>query len=43
MPLGITGKVLYDVTVKGHAAHGFRPPPGHQCRGGSGQDRRRIG
>ena len=25
MPLGITGKVLYDVTVKGHAAHGFRP------------------
>jgi acetylornithine deacetylase/succinyl-diaminopimelate desuccinylase family protein len=25
MPLGITGKVLYDVTVKGRAAHGFRP------------------
>jgi acetylornithine deacetylase/succinyl-diaminopimelate desuccinylase-like protein len=25
IPLGITGKVLYDVTVKGHAAHGFRP------------------
>jgi len=25
MPLGITGKVLYDVTVEGHAAHGFRP------------------
>jgi acetylornithine deacetylase/succinyl-diaminopimelate desuccinylase family protein len=25
MPLGITGKVLYDITVKGHAAHGFRP------------------
>jgi acetylornithine deacetylase/succinyl-diaminopimelate desuccinylase-like protein len=25
IPLGITGKVLYDITVKGHAAHGFRP------------------
>jgi acetylornithine deacetylase/succinyl-diaminopimelate desuccinylase family protein len=25
MPLGITGKVLYDLTVQGHAAHGFRP------------------
>jgi acetylornithine deacetylase/succinyl-diaminopimelate desuccinylase-like protein len=25
MPLGITGKILYDVTVKGKAAHGFRP------------------
>ncbi len=25
MPLGITGKVLYDVKVRGHAAHGFRP------------------
>ncbi len=25
IPLGITGKVLYDVMVKGHAAHGFRP------------------
>jgi len=25
IPLGITGKVLYDVTVKGHAAHGFSP------------------
>ena len=25
VPLGITGKVLYDVTVKGRAAHGFRP------------------
>ena len=25
MPLGITGKVLYDITVKGRAAHGFRP------------------
>ncbi len=25
IPLGLTGKVLYDVTVKGKAAHGFRP------------------
>lgn len=25
IPLGITGKVLYNVTVKGRAAHGFRP------------------
>ncbi len=25
MPLGITGKILYDVTVHGKAAHGFRP------------------
>lgn len=25
IPLGITGKILYDVTVKGRAAHGFRP------------------
>jgi succinyl-diaminopimelate desuccinylase len=25
MPLGITGKVLYDITVNGRAAHGFRP------------------
>jgi len=25
IPLGITGKVLYDLTVKGHAAHGFSP------------------
>jgi len=25
IPLGITGKVLYDITVKGKAAHGFRP------------------
>jgi acetylornithine deacetylase/succinyl-diaminopimelate desuccinylase family protein len=25
IPLGITGKVLYDVTVKGRAAHGFTP------------------
>ncbi len=25
IPLGITGKVLYNVTVKGRAAHGFSP------------------
>jgi succinyl-diaminopimelate desuccinylase len=25
IPLGITGKILYDVNVKGRAAHGFRP------------------
>ena len=25
IPLGITGKILYDVHVKGRAAHGFRP------------------
>jgi acetylornithine deacetylase/succinyl-diaminopimelate desuccinylase-like protein len=25
IPLGLTGKVLYDVRVKGRAAHGFRP------------------
>jgi len=25
IPLGITGKVLYDLTVRGHAAHGFSP------------------
>jgi len=25
IPLGITGKILYDITVKGRAAHGFRP------------------
>lgn len=25
IPLGITGKILYDVRVKGKAAHGFRP------------------
>jgi succinyl-diaminopimelate desuccinylase len=25
IPLGLTGKVLYDVKVKGKAAHGFRP------------------
>lgn len=27
-PLGITGKVLYDIYVKGKAAHGFRPQHG---------------
>ena len=25
IPLGLTGKILYNVTVKGKAAHGFRP------------------
>ncbi|MBN1661528.1 MAG: M20/M25/M40 family metallo-hydrolase [Anaerolineae bacterium] len=25
IPLGITGKVLYNLTVRGHAAHGFSP------------------
>ncbi len=25
IPLGLTGKVLYDINVKGRAAHGFRP------------------
>ena len=25
IPLGLTGKVLYDINVKGKAAHGFRP------------------
>jgi acetylornithine deacetylase/succinyl-diaminopimelate desuccinylase family protein len=25
IPLGISGKILYDITVKGNAAHGFRP------------------
>ena len=25
IPLGITGKVLYEVSVQGRAAHGFRP------------------
>ncbi len=25
IPLGITGKVLYDIHVRGKAAHGFRP------------------
>jgi len=28
IPLGITGKILYDVTVKGCAAHGFSPQLG---------------
>ena len=28
IPLGITGKILYDVKVKGRAAHGFRPQLG---------------
>jgi acetylornithine deacetylase/succinyl-diaminopimelate desuccinylase-like protein len=28
IPLGLTGKVLYDITVEGHAAHGFRPERG---------------
>jgi len=28
IPLGITGKILYDITVKGRAAHGFRPSLG---------------
>ena len=28
IPLGITGKVLYDILVKGHAAHGFWPHQG---------------
>ena len=28
IPLGITGKVLYDITFLGHAAHGFRPEQG---------------
>jgi len=27
-PLGITGKVLYDITVRGRAAHGFSPELG---------------
>jgi acetylornithine deacetylase/succinyl-diaminopimelate desuccinylase family protein len=25
IPLGLTGKLLYDINVKGKAAHGFRP------------------
>ena len=25
IPLGLTGKILYDINVKGRAAHGFRP------------------
>jgi acetylornithine deacetylase/succinyl-diaminopimelate desuccinylase family protein len=28
IPLGISGKILYDITVKGKAAHGFRPQQG---------------
>jgi acetylornithine deacetylase/succinyl-diaminopimelate desuccinylase family protein len=28
IPLGITGKILYDVRVQGRAAHGFRPQLG---------------
>jgi acetylornithine deacetylase/succinyl-diaminopimelate desuccinylase family protein len=28
IPLGITGKILYDVTVEGAAAHGFSPQLG---------------
>ena len=28
IPLGITGKILYDILVKGKAAHGFRPQAG---------------
>jgi succinyl-diaminopimelate desuccinylase len=28
IPLGITGKILYDIKVKGRAAHGFRPQLG---------------
>ncbi len=28
IPLGITGKILYDITVKGKAAHAFRPQLG---------------
>jgi succinyl-diaminopimelate desuccinylase len=28
IPLGITGKILYEITVKGHAAHGFSPQLG---------------
>jgi acetylornithine deacetylase/succinyl-diaminopimelate desuccinylase-like protein len=28
IPLGITGKVLYDILVKGRAAHGFHPELG---------------
>jgi acetylornithine deacetylase/succinyl-diaminopimelate desuccinylase family protein len=28
IPLGITGKILYDITVKGRAAHGFSPQLG---------------
>ena len=28
IPLGITGKILYDILIKGKAAHGFRPQLG---------------
>jgi succinyl-diaminopimelate desuccinylase len=28
VPLGITGKILYDIQVKGKAAHGFQPDLG---------------
>lgn len=28
IPLGITGKILYEITVKGKAAHAFRPQLG---------------
>jgi acetylornithine deacetylase/succinyl-diaminopimelate desuccinylase-like protein len=28
IPLGITGKVLYELLVQGHAAHGFHPEEG---------------
>jgi succinyl-diaminopimelate desuccinylase len=28
IPLGLTGKILYDIRVKGKAAHGFRPQLG---------------
>ncbi|MCE5208795.1 MAG: M20/M25/M40 family metallo-hydrolase [Chloroflexi bacterium] len=28
IPLGITGKILYEITVKGKAAHGFFPDKG---------------
>jgi len=28
IPLGITGKILYEITVKGRAAHGFTPQVG---------------
>ena len=28
LPLGITGKVLYEIEVEGHAAHGFHPELG---------------
>ena len=28
IPLGITGKILYDIYVRGKAAHGFRPQLG---------------